>query len=224
MALMNMEAAIRLLIKHWETARPYFSAETRRELAELVRRMAFQLETGGDPEPALSEIHDLLRMLLPAGHPVRNAFESTRSATALEEHGGAARELLDRLQADPGDDEPPTAEEVALGAVRRLLSVPALGEDDLEDFGVDPREPGLIRLERLDGGLRWPEFQFAPDHRPIPLVLEINRLLDAEDDPWGVADWWLCPNAWLSGVPARMLGRIPGDRLLAAARAVDPGV
>ena len=32
------------------------------------------------------------------------------------------------------------------------------------------------------------------------------RLLDADDDPFGVADWWLGRNAWLEGVPADLIG------------------
>ncbi len=51
------------------------------------------------------------------------------------------------------------------------------------------------------------------------MVVAVNRLLDADDDPWGVADWWLGANAWLDAVPARLLGT-PGEHgLLAAARA-----
>lgn len=47
-----------------------------------------------------------------------------------------------------------------------------------------------------------------------------TQLLDAAEDPWGVADWWLGANAWLGAVPAQLLGRVADDVLLDAARAV----
>ena len=55
------------------------------------------------------------------------------------------------------------------------------------------------------------------------MVLAVNRLLDADEDPWGVADWWLGGNARLGAVPAQLLGRGHDDLLAAAARAVLVG-
>lgn len=38
----------------------------------------------------------------------------------------------------------------------------------------------------------YPEFQFdAATFKVRPIVAELNRLLDANGDPWGVASWWL---------------------------------
>lgn len=38
----------------------------------------------------------------------------------------------------------------------------------------------------------YPEFQFdAASSRVRPIVAEVNKLLDAKNDPWGVASWWL---------------------------------
>ncbi|MYY10698.1 hypothetical protein GT204_17710 [Streptomyces sp. SID4919] len=90
-----------------------------------------------------------------------------------------------------------------LGVVRdRLLGVPALGRGDLA--GV---VPGLIRLPGPGGVLRWPRFQFrSGTAEPWPVVSAVGVLLGAEDDPWGVAGWWLSANAWLGTAPTGLLG------------------
>lgn len=49
-----------------------------------------------------------------------------------------------------------------------------------------------------------------------PLVAEINHLLDAKHDPWGVSSWWLSPSGWLTE------GQSPAD--LAAAEGHDEAV
>jgi hypothetical protein len=94
----------------------------------------------------------------------------------------------------------------------------------MADRGLDRADPDLIRLERDDGGEQWPAFQFGPDGAPLSLVKIVNRMLDADIDPWGVADWWLGHNQWLDGVPARLIGQVTDSDLIDAARAVDPGV
>jgi hypothetical protein len=97
-----------------------------------------------------------------------------------------------------------------LDAARRILgATPTVGPDTLTGPGED--------LVWLDG--RLPDFQLDPAGRPRPVVVAVNRLLGARTDPWGVADWWLRANAWLGGVPAEAVGRVPDDQLLAVARA-----
>ncbi len=49
-------------------------------------------------------------------------------------------------------------------------------------------------------------------------------LLGARADPLGVADWWLSRNGWLGDAPYRLIGEIPDDLLLQAARAVTAEV
>ncbi|MGN5376548.1 hypothetical protein ACQ4WX_00180 [Streptomyces lasalocidi] len=51
----------------------------------------------------------------------------------------------------------------------------------------------------------------------------VNRLLLAQEDPWGAADWWLSGNLWLGGRPAALLGRLPDDLLVGAASAMLEG-
>ncbi|MFJ4467876.1 DUF3168 domain-containing protein [Streptomyces sp. NPDC089424] len=103
----------------------------------------------------------------------------------------------------------------------RLLAEPALSEDDLrENLGVEATAPELIRLRRSDGTETLPAFQFHGDGRPRDVVVAINRMLGAQDDPWGVADWWLGPNPWLATSPASLLGAGLDGQLLAAASVV----
>ncbi|MFG2784418.1 DUF3168 domain-containing protein [Streptomyces prunicolor] len=103
----------------------------------------------------------------------------------------------------------------------RLLAAPALTEDDLRDnFGVEATAPELIRLRRRDGTERLPAFQFDGTGRPREVVVAVNRMLGAAEDPWGVADWWLGPNPWLAATPAALLGKGLDGQLLAAASVV----
>jgi len=68
--------------------------------------------------------------------------------------------------------------------------------------------------------VQLPAFQFGADGLPLPVVVGVNRFLGAADDPWGVADWWLGPDARLGEVPVRLLGTGRDADLWAAARAV----
>jgi hypothetical protein len=49
-------------------------------------------------------------------------------------------------------------------------------------------------------------------------------MLGAETDPLGVADWWLGVNPWLDGRPSDLIGDVPDEILLRAARAVTEEV
>jgi hypothetical protein len=63
-----------------------------------------------------------------------------------------------------------------------------------------------------------PAFQFDPAGLPYRVVVDVNRVLDADDDPWGAADWWLGPNAWLNAAPADRIGQLSDEALLSVAR------
>jgi hypothetical protein len=224
---MEFEQILQTLHEHWDELAPALSPDTRRLLGDLLDRLAAQGE-GELTWEARNELVDLLLEVLPEDHPVRAAVLDTQRGTAvLEDWTTVARELLAQLDDGLDDDPglvPVSPREVRYWATRRLLAAPSLTEDDLHRIGLDPDDPRLIHLERYDGSSHWPEFQFGPDGGPVPLVLAINRMLDAEEDPWGAADWWLGPNSWLGDVPARLLGRVSDDLLVSAARAVDPGV
>lgn len=210
------DTMLRAIDQHWATIAPLFSAEALALTRALLGRMA-----AGDAWQAHHELSGLLLAVLPDDHPARTAMLAEHPGVAVDDWTETARALLAQLDLGGGRDVP-IPEEVAFWATRRILRFPALSEDDLLSVGHDPA--GLIRLDRHDGGAQWPAFQFGADGGPVPVVLTINRLLDVEEDPWGVADWWLGPNSWLEGVPARLLGTVADDLLISAARAVDPGV
>lgn len=72
------------------------------------------------------------------------------------------------------------------------------------------RDRGDIVGYEIGGRYLYPSFQFdAATAKVRPVVSEINRLLGAKHDPWGVSSWWLSPSGWLTE------GQSPAD--LAAA-------
>ena len=77
----------------------------------------------------------------------------------------------------------------------------------------------VIVLERAGEQLA-PAFQFAGDEVAAG-VAEVNQLLDASEDPWGAASWWLTPHAALHAIPADALRAGEGEVVLAAAQAVS---
>ncbi|MEU8462184.1 hypothetical protein [Streptomyces sp. NPDC029003] len=111
-----------------------------------------------------------------------------------------------------------------LGEVRdRLLAAPSLGDAQALEGGCDPYAPGLIRLRAAGGLIRLPAFQFTADGAVRERVRAVNLVLDADADPWGAADWWLSPNAWLAAVPVALLGTEGERDLLAAAQYLTEG-
>ncbi|WP_434444991.1 hypothetical protein [Lentzea sp. E54] len=94
---------------------------------------------------------------------------------------------------------------------------------DLREQGHTPDAFGIIKLHRDDGSASVPLFQFDESGAPLEVVLRINWVLRAQDDPWGAADWWFSANAWLSEPPFTLVGRTSDDLLVAAAVAVAEG-
>jgi hypothetical protein len=220
---MTLPDAITILVQSWDDVVARLDDGQRAALIGLTGEL---LHTGGVARRDIAlDIMDLLTPVLPPGHPVRRAFAAENkkfdagaadwdaALTALRHHTVSVMG-----SGTPGPGAPP--ESVRREAERSLLAFPALDAGQVRRLGADPRDPVLIRLETPGGGARLPAFQFGRDGRPLPVVAAINRLLDAEDDPWGVADWWLGPNAWIDAVPAEVLGRVADQVLIGAARAV----
>jgi hypothetical protein len=103
---------------------------------------------------------------------------------------------------------------------QELYKAAALGEL-LGSNGGAARERARSLRERGDvvgvpvGNVyAFPAFQVDVAHgRIFPIVAEINHLLGARDDPWGVAAWWFAREARLAAAPA--------DLVADAARADD---
>ncbi|MFF5443917.1 hypothetical protein [Streptomyces sp. NPDC012888] len=201
----------------WDLLRPRLDAEALHGLELLLAA----LRTAGD-QPAGHRAALLAARLLGERLPDRFPGESRLTAAPPDRpvgHLGYSAEDLAVLVLDGHRMVGPV-----LGEVRdRLLAAPARGDAETLERGSDPYAPGLIRLRGPGGLVRLPDFQFTADGTVHPVVREVNLLLDADEDPWGAADWWLCPNAWLDAVPAALLGTPHEARLPDTARLLTEG-
>ncbi|WP_406095484.1 hypothetical protein [Kitasatospora purpeofusca] len=207
---MALTDVLDVLREHWDEVQEYLDETAKAAVVTLLDTPA------ADPERTARRIARLVLAALPDGHPVRVPLEdSVRYSRAVHTgaiDGTAVLRALDLFRG-PSPVPPEDADDW-------LLAADSVSAADYRADGHDPADPDLIRLTDRQGAVRLPSFQFdGASGRPLPLVVAVNRLLDADDDPWGVADWWLGANAWLDAVPARLLGT-PGEHgLLAAARA-----
>lgn len=73
-------------------------------------------------------------------------------------------------------------------------------------------------------GFLYPAFQFDTVRRRLfPEIIEVNELIDAAGDPWGVASWWMAENARLSARPVDCVGTERAlDLVQAAGALVEP--
>lgn len=70
-------------------------------------------------------------------------------------------------------------------------------------------------------GYLYPAFQFNSERRAVfPEVRTVNERLQAADDSWGVASWWVSRHARLGGRPADLVGTDRADDLVAVAASV----
>ncbi|MFC0111124.1 hypothetical protein [Kibdelosporangium aridum] len=207
---MGISDALSVLSEQWQDIRAELPPSTAQELDSLVAKLA------REAHPALSEeygheIADLLSRSLPVSHAFRRALAAgtRRSVAATRDPETLSDWLVLTESLGAQVDLPyPRLREVADGAASWLLASPSLAEEQVRANGHDPFSPWLIRLERPDGVLQWPAFQFSPSGSVWPVVREVNEILDAEDDPWGVADWWLGENHMAGSVPARLIDEV----------------
>src|SRR5262245_48151531 len=197
---MGLRQAMAILADGWDDLANRLSGNDFAELARLAGEFAGAAVPAEAAEVA-EEIADHLGDRLDEEHPLRRALAAPETRYASVDPA----EWVDlagalRIRLNPAE---PTAAEVLRRATEWLLAAPAVSEAELREKGQDPGDGDLIRLDRADGTGQWPAFQFAADGSPLALVRAINQLLDAADDPWGVADWWLGHNGWLGGAPAR---------------------
>ncbi|MFD7028388.1 hypothetical protein ACFWAR_10185 [Streptomyces sp. NPDC059917] len=210
---MTPDAFVALLDEHWPRILSALEPADREELAALLQGLADAV----DPQAVQASLRRMRRLLrvLPDEHAVTAAL---RDGVRFVGAPAAARvdrvpvlALLATLRGAP-DPHPVRT---------RLLAAPALAAGEI---AAAPGDPGLIRLRHPELGDRYPRFQFASGTtRPLPVVGLINRLLMADRDPWGAADWWLGENRWLRGVPAELLGSVPDEELTRAARELVEG-
>ena len=214
---MAIEDAIWALQEHWDDVIARLDERSREELDRMLAGL-----DGLDRPGAMARIADLLVEGLPREHPVRRALVGgTLLAPGVLDWPAVTRTLRD-LSAATGAavGYPAPGGGVLRDVAGRLLRAAAVSEAELRGLGLDPGDPGLIRLARADGSYQWPAFQFEPRGSVPDVIRRINQLLGARADPLGVADWWLSRNGWLGEAPYRLVGEIPDDLLLQAAQAV----
>ncbi|GGQ77110.1 hypothetical protein [Streptomyces flaveolus] len=233
------ERLLALIGEHRDTVRDALDDE---QYALLLTRLAALADAASDDTRAVRRALrgvQLALLPLPLDHPVRAALDSVRLVAAPPGPSTVtgARELMARLVIPApspgpeatGDDTEPAGADPDTGdgdtAQDELLRAPALSADEARArCGGTAPPPELIRLTDARGGDRYPEFQFgAGDGSPCAVVLEVNRVLLADIDPWGAAAWWLSGNSWLGGTPASLLGRLPDGELVGAATALAEG-
>ena len=218
---MAIEHALAALQEQWDDVLSRLDVAAGGRLRALVENLG-----GADRDRVVTDIMDLLVENLPPEHAVRQALsEGYLLQPAAIDWTALASDLRVRAAGvSLRDEDPRPSGWILRDVAERLLGAPALTENEVRRRGADPADPGLIRLDRADGGRQWPEFQFARGGGPLPVVRVVNRLLGAAADPVGTADWWLSKNGWLDGEPYRLIGRVPDDLLVRAARAVGSEV
>ncbi|MEV8545984.1 hypothetical protein [Streptomyces sp. NPDC051572] len=216
-----------LIDEHLDSIRAALTDEEYQLLLTQVRALADT--PPGDSRGLRRSLQNvrLCLVVLPFGHPVRQALDSVRLVGTVPVRPPDPRQIrnvLARLLADP--PQPPDTAAIIAAVERRLLQEPALSAAEVRDRCRDSAPPPeLIRLADPELGYRYPEFQFSPGGgAPYEVVLEVNRVLLADADPWGAADWWLSGNTWLGGgPPAALLGVRPDRELVGAAVALVEG-
>jgi hypothetical protein len=145
-----------------------------------------------------------------------------RAAHGVTDYAGTDSGAGDLLEPGPSVADSRAATDFDRLVEARLLSLQALTPDDARQRGVDPGDARLIRLPRPGAApeFQLPAFQFAPTGGAWDIVMEVNQVLDAADDPWGVTCWWVDPHARLGDAPADLLGRGQDGLIRRAARAV----
>ncbi len=104
----------------------------------------------------------------------------------------------------------PQASAGRTAAIRAAAQARLLAADNRTDQPLESSEAGVIALPSAEG-LVYPAFQFDEHDRLLPIVAEINELLGAAEDPWGVADWWLSDDASLGARPVDLIAGIRAD-------------
>jgi hypothetical protein len=199
----------------WDRFAGRLGGPARDRLAELLAVVRRRRTDEATRRSAAEEAAGLLRRELPEefGPGQEGRLAGSAPAGAETVHLGFRAEDLAVLLCDGHRMVGPV-----LGPVReRLLAAPAWDADTVLRRGGDPHAPDLIRLPGPGGRDRLPRFQFSEGTLPRPVVLEVNALLEAGRDPWGAADWWLSPNAWLDTAPAGLLGTGRDRRLVEVA-------
>ncbi|MFC7449912.1 hypothetical protein [Rhodococcus daqingensis] len=153
--------------------------------------------------------HDLIELIRSelASRPTLSLVAGRVSHLLLAGQVDGDDPILDLI--DPGNvlDE----KTVMRDAVEYILSFPHLSAGEVavkyRKTWANPSDALRKRAGQIIGlkqgrRYRYPEFQFSLPEDATELVRRSNVALGAEDDPWGVASWWLSPNPAAAGRPS----------------------
>ncbi|MER7585253.1 hypothetical protein [Kitasatospora sp. NPDC097691] len=214
---MNPYLVLAAAAADWDRLAARLSSAEAARLAGLLERLR---EPGADGPAHQEAAEQAARLLLPL-LPESGGAGAPRFTAGLVDvaHLGFQASDLAVLVLDGSRMVGPVLGEVR----RRLLAAPALSAARVRELGGSPDAPDLLRLTGAGGEVRLPAFQFAEAATPRLVVLDVNALLGADRDPWGVTDWWLSGDALLGAVPSALLGTGHDDRLVEAARYLTEG-
>ncbi|GGM73748.1 hypothetical protein GCM10011609_06930 [Lentzea pudingi] len=211
--LVALRHIIDALVEDWDRVVDLLGPDGRTDLRALIGKLHGAATSEERTRIALA----LTRMLgewLPYDDPVFAKADLRYTSTSDE---NALDQVLISLSGNPLRYGRPR------NAKERILTHRWESAAELREQGREPDAFGVIKLHRDDGSASVPLFQFDESGAPLEVVLRVNRLLRAHDDPWGAADWWFSVNAWLEEPPFELIGRTPDDRLVAAAIALVEG-
>lgn len=153
--------------------------------------------------PAVNDVEVLLTSVRGAGLPRSREVPLSNRAAALLETMRIAQDAREAILSEGVAD----AEQIGqwLGGSGGAL----------RDKASKARRAGKLLGLDVNGRTKYPVFQIDPARARIrPGVSEANMQLNARDDPWGVASWWLSPSGWLPD------GQRPADIAVAGEREV----
>ncbi|MFN8521231.1 MAG: hypothetical protein U0667_18030 [Chloroflexota bacterium] len=190
----------------------------RTALVELIHEMV-------SADPLLAQtapsIGALLRSAI-ASQAVSEAFMPTAVADDLED--AAAPDDVLRIARVHGQAEASVLSNPMFDAARAARAMGSRSANVREYARQLRTRPGVLALP-VANRFVFPSFQFdEPRRRLWPIALEINALLGAADDPWGVASFWFGDDPGLGARPADLVSdeSRAQDVRAAAARELAP--
>lgn len=189
---------------------------------EMVRLIETLVESDDEFRLVSGTVSSLLRSSL-AAEDVRASLAGEAAVVSIGEDALTSDDVL-RIARVQGEAEGSVLrhEMVEASALARLLGSTS---SNPREFTRSLRSRGDVVALPRPGGYVFPLFQVHASRKELwPIVVELNRLLGAVDDPWAVASWWFTRDSRLGAEPYALVGEPAraDDLRLAAARELAP--
>ncbi|REJ73751.1 MAG: hypothetical protein DWQ36_17405 [Acidobacteria bacterium] len=205
------------------------SADPAERLAELLRHLEQRaratrawLRSAERPgaRESVSQVEDALESALERLEQLAPPSAEERARAAMRSPG--VDELSQKAVRGAAEERVQELEMVGAGDAARLLGAKASNREKVRLLRVEGVLLGLPRSSRELTHYRYPTFQFDPARQAVhAAVAQVNKLLGAAEDPWGVASWWAAPDGWLGEPPHRCVLSRPRDVVAAAEAASE---